>query len=159
MIGGVIQQWDDEQRRSERSEALAAIAARDGSAERIEAARLAREVAASQVAAGSETFTSATNFLPPEQRETWTVPAGESLYSIPDPRPDARTDVHGERLANADLARAIGQEITPSGSTEVRRSDEVAQWLINDRGLRQVMVRDRLGRLSIDWRALSGVDE
>ena len=56
--------------------------------------RLAREVADIQ---RTEVASMPTNFLPPEQRTTTTTPAGESAYTIADPRPH-RLDPNVERL-------------------------------------------------------------
>ena len=56
-----------------------------------------------------------TNFLPLEQRRTWTEPAGEHA-PIPDPRPQARRDPNVERLRKAAFDREVGYSQRLSGS-------------------------------------------
>lgn len=63
-----------------------------------------------------------TNFLRPEQRQSFSTPAGTSVYVAVDPRPDARADPNAARLAAAEAARRIAAAQQLSGSSMVRRT-------------------------------------
>ena len=158
----IEQHHDHPDRVALRREAIAALAQRDGSAARVEQARLAREIAHSQQAAGREDpVTIPTNFITdPARRIVTTTPAGQSLYSIADPMPDRRDDPNGDRLRDADLRRSIGDATLLSGSATQRRHGEVGEYVATERGLKPVVVRDKLGRLLVDWQAIGdGSDE
>ncbi len=85
------------------------------------------------------------NFLPVEQRRSFTVPAGTSAYSAPDPFP-GRLTAEDQRQSRAQLAREVEARSRLSGSSTVRSPRADAQ-----RGWHPIVERDRVGRLFTRW--------
>jgi hypothetical protein len=88
---------------------------------------------------------------------TKTIPAGQSAYRVnasETPYPE-RTSDDDVRKSHAALAREAGRIVQSSGSelssTSRSQRDQVAQYLIESRGLRPVVVRDQMGRIRQEW--------